>query len=100
MSANWPKLQEIFDEAWALDADGRRKLLAERCGSDEELRAQVERMLRAFDDEGQASVKPSEQTFGERFGVWETVELLGRGGMGEVFLARRVDGLEQRAAVK
>jgi serine/threonine-protein kinase len=101
MNEDWSKLQDIFDEAWPLDPDARQSLLAARCQGDEGLRAEVERMLRAFDAESQATVKPERPFSGVRFGVWETVKLLGRGGMGEVFLARRVDGqIEQRAALK
>ena len=38
---------------------------------------------------------------GRRLGAWEIVSLLGRGGMGEVYLARRADGgFEQEAALK
>ena len=38
---------------------------------------------------------------GERLGAWELVRLVGRGGMGEVYEARRADGsYEGRAAVK
>src|SRR5277367_3452439 len=38
---------------------------------------------------------------GERFGAYETKELLGRGGMGVVFRAERIDGeLSQTVAVK
>ena len=38
---------------------------------------------------------------GRRFGAWQTIHLIARGGMGEVWLARRADGQhEQQAALK
>ena len=44
---------------------------------------------------------PSELAVGDRLGPWRLVAPLGSGGMGQVFLAQRDDGLyEQRVAVK
>ncbi len=38
---------------------------------------------------------------GRRIGVWQLIKLIGRGGMGEVFLAERADGnFTQRGAIK
>jgi serine/threonine protein kinase len=66
-----------------------------------ELLAEVERMLQAFDEERHANVQTAGISRNHQFGIWQTGELLGRGGMAEVYLAHRVDGQhEQRAAVK
>lgn len=37
---------------------------------------------------------------GQRVGAFRTLHLLGRGGMGEVWLAERVDGFAQKVAIK
>lgn len=48
-----------------------------------------------------ANTEDGSLTSGQRVGVWEIISLLGRGGMGEVYLARRADGgFEQEAALK
>jgi len=103
MNDNWAKLRAIFDEGWELDQAGRQALLARHCAGDDALRAEADRMLSAHDAEqqAQAAARIRHNTQQRRFGAWETVELLGRGGMAEVWLARRADGRhEQRAALK
>src|SRR5579872_1231102 len=102
MNADWEKLCAVFDEACDLDAGARNELLARRCAGDVALRTAVDRMLRAYDAEQQAQIaaRIRHETRKRRFGAWETVELLARGGMAEVWLARRADGQhEQRAAL-
>ncbi len=62
---------------------------------------------RGFDDLLQRALRANRQQqkikrfAGERCGAWQLVSLLGSGGMGEVWLATRADGLfEARAAIK
>jgi non-specific serine/threonine protein kinase/serine/threonine-protein kinase len=88
-------VEEIFTELLDATADERERRLA-RLRPDtgrlvRELLASAERE-RA---EARAELRP------RRFGAWETIRRLGRGGMGEVWLARRADGaFEATAAVK
>jgi eukaryotic-like serine/threonine-protein kinase len=92
---DWDNLRDIFEAAWPLKGPERTRLLDERCAGNDSLRAELEALLVAYDEENPAAA-PS-----RRFGAWETTELVGRGGMAEVYLARRADGQhEQRAAVK
>ena len=101
MTEHWQELQDIFDEVCAVDQGSRDTLLDERCRGNEDLRRAVERLLRAYDGERAANANAQQPPAGARFGVWETTRLLARGGMGEVWLARRADGQhEQRAALK
>ena len=101
MGEHWQRLQEIFDEIRALDDDSRRAILDQKCNGDERLRGEALRLLQAYDDERAANVQANASQEGRRFGAWETIELLARGGMGEVWLAKRADGQhEQRAALK
>jgi tetratricopeptide (TPR) repeat protein len=101
MNDDWGRLQDIFDEVCALDAGSRRLVLDQRCNANEGLRQEAERMVRAFDDERAANTEARAASGGRRFGAWQTIHLLARGGMGEVWLARRADGQhEQQTALK
>lgn len=100
------QLRALFLKALELPADERAAYLN---GVDvsAETREEVLAMLR--EDAGaetfiQATVDnalPAETGIGQRFGVFETRAVLGRGGMGVVFLAERCDGeLAQTVAIK
>ncbi len=88
-------VEEIFTELLDAAADERARRL-EQLPPDigqlvRELLASAERE-RA---EARGELRP------RRFGDWETIRRLGRGGMGEVWLARRADGaFEATAAIK
>ncbi len=101
MTDDWVRLEEIFDELCPLDEESRRRVLEDRCGGNGWLRSEAERMVRASDDERAANAEARAASAGRRFGAWQTIRLLARGGMGEVWLARRADGQhEQQAALK
>ena len=113
-------LNDIIDKALELEGEAREAYLDGACAGDPELREKANRLLADFS----ASV-PSEflqdpipipdvpdlpvfsQTNGKhvqpghRIGEYRIVELIGRGGMGEVYLAERADGaFEQKVAIK
>jgi tetratricopeptide (TPR) repeat protein len=82
------ELEAFFDNLPPAERAEIRALLEADRDSDNFLESAIGEELSSFGE-------------GERFGSFETVSLLGRGGMGAVFLARRVDGdVEQTAAVK
>jgi len=101
MNGRWEHLQQLFDQACDLDEAARADFLNERCAADETLRSGLQRLLTAHDRERAAGVQANAPAAGRRFGVWQTTRVLGRGGMGEVWLAHRADGHhEQSAALK
>jgi hypothetical protein len=80
MAEHWQRLQDIFDEICALDEDRRRTILDQQCNGDDELRTEVLRLLRAYDQEHAANAEGNAASERRRFGVWETIRLLARGG--------------------
>ena len=104
-SNRWTRLVELFDSALALPESDREAWLRLQCEDDPSLFAEARSLLQAADAESQASpvtALPTELNLaGRRYGPWETVRLLGSGGMGSVLLVKRVAGdFEQTAALK
>ena len=103
------RIQAIFHEALEVPEQQRTQLVEERCGPDLELWAEVWSLLEACDaEEHDAGFHGLEQGIaGEANSDWRPIgpyvldRLLGRGGMGAVYLAHRADGnFEQQVAIK
>jgi serine/threonine protein kinase len=96
----WQQVDEIFQTAIELTMEERPAFVARACVGDEELRREVESLMTA-DEQGLNLVEESalqvaasllttiepELAAGQSLGHFEIVELIGRGGMGEVYLA-------------
>ncbi len=103
------RIEAIFHEALGASDEERAALIEIRCGSDASLAAEVRSLFDAC--KAAESATPSRHTstvngsggmpYWKRIGPYEIDRLLGRGGMGAVYLAHRADGeFAQKVAVK
>ncbi len=111
-SQRWQQVDEIFQKAMDLTPESRPAFLDKACSGDPLLRAKVEAMLAADDRGWDLIEKPAfevaaplladetpQMARGERIGRYEVDALIGRGGMGEVYLAKD-ESLNRRVALK
>ncbi len=106
-----PEIERLFHAVVALPADQREIFLDENC-SDPQIRREVELLLEhdagseTFLQDAISNVASSVRDAAslreaQRVGAWEILALIGRGGMGAVYRARRADGkFEQVVAIK
>ncbi|MCP4662946.1 MAG: hypothetical protein GY856_46735, partial [bacterium] len=104
----WRKIKSIIENTPSLP-DERRAFLDHACGDDAELRREVGEMLAVEEEVDEFLAGPAVPGLRHvlagtpaprRIGAYRTVELIERGGMGEVYLARREDDFEKQVALK
>ncbi len=105
----WKQVSRIFNKAISLDGEERTAFVKDECGVDQSLRSEVEKLIAAHRnasaekfiggmaaeaaapyllDESDLEPPPKALTEGQQFGSYVILEVLGVGGMGEVYLAR------------
>ena len=113
-TGDFARLRELFDRIVATDASAREALIRTACGGDERFERELRALLDAHERESGNTGSRRDDMLGagrealaqaaspgERVGPFVLREVLGRGGMGVVYRAERVDGeVKQQVAVK
>ena len=101
----WQQISRIFNRAISLDAAARAAYVRENCGSDDDLKAEIDRLIESHEQAenddfiGGLAVEDVAEHFtadeetlalqkGQQFGDYVILDHLGTGGMGQVYLAK------------
>ncbi|MCU0238445.1 MAG: protein kinase [Pyrinomonadaceae bacterium] len=91
----WQEISKIFNSALEKKTSERKDFLAKACGEDENLRQEIELLLNAHESKDSfidAQISPEIPSLdlkkGDSIASFEIEKLLGKGGMGEVYLAK------------
>ncbi|WP_310385185.1 serine/threonine-protein kinase [Roseateles sp.] len=108
LNKNWTLLGPQLDELLGLNVAERAAWLQDLAGRDAANASQLSELLSLRDAASQdgfmhgvATLLPAQAQAGDQLGAWRLESLLGEGGMGTVWLARRTDGrFDGEAAIK
>jgi non-specific serine/threonine protein kinase/serine/threonine-protein kinase len=100
-AGSWQRVKDVFQEALSRPATARAAFLDTACGSDSDLRREVESLLEAHVEAGSflsqpASAPGEPESEGRRIGPYRVLGLIGHGGMGVVYRCVRDDDVFQK----
>src|SRR5438876_10589268 len=108
----WQQVKQIFQSAIERPPDERDAFLAQACADDPALRSQVESLIASHDQAGDSIEAMAAEAatemldddqavsiVGKQMGHYQVLSCIGRGGMGEVFLAQDTS-LGRKVALK
>ena len=96
----WERVREILALALEQDPGVRRDFIREACGTDSDLRAEIESLASHYESaDSLLENSPAADLLsfgidvmaGKRIGAWRIVRIIGQGGMAVVYLAERDD---------
>lgn len=110
---DWQLMEELFHNALDLTGEDRTAYLNQACSGNASLRAEIESLILALEERPDLIEQPAfsagmrliseasaeESLIGKVLGPYEILSLLGKGGMGEVYLAHD-SRLDRQVALK
>ena len=106
----WQQLKQIFQSALERKPAERSAFLNQACAGDAALRSEVESLITSHDQAGNSieamageaateMLSDDRAIVGKQIGRYQVLDLIGQGGMGEVFLAQDTS-LGRKVALK
>src|ERR1039458_7361739 len=91
---HWQQIEDLYQATVAQPPEHRAEFIEQACPGDPQLRAEVETLLKNAGERtsflgGLLTFGPSEADAGAVIGAYHLLQLIGQGGMGEVWLAHQ-----------